>query len=603
MQPAGNIHDPLHGHIPISHLESLLIGTREMQRLRRIQQLGLADIAFPGANHTRYEHSIGAMYVANLIARTLGLDENEVQKVRVAALLHDVGHSAFSHSVEAVLARNPDYMPVINGIRFSSHETFTAHIITNNFPMYDSIAGEVISLFGVDANLFFKEISAMATGDVENSGKPYLSQIVSGDIDADRIDFLMRDSYHTGVSLGLIDVEQIVGSLTMDQNRIVLGGTDSYGEDMAIAAAESMLIARSHHYSAIIHNPVTQSVRAMLLRALEDTLDTMEDRTAIVLSLSEFFTIFNDGDLLDFIRQQGPPSARDMLQRIREGRICNTAVRFNQKTLKPSIRMALSTIARYGAAKKMFERELAKRFSRHYDIPVLIDLSVAKGVPKGTRILRGGEEHFLYDESALANGLVRSISRQISLCVFSGIKPGELEVISGDILATIEELSPDLLRFIRNEKYLNIEGVMLLFYCLHNMFSKEDGTRLLIPRIRNITCLYELVRHLGQQERLGNLLDYRFHDRYGFPYSDCLFEDIQKLTAMGLVDEDLRYYDMNGHWSQRYEYVLSSEGVEYGKSIARYYPKDMKQISDYLDRHKHEIPRDMVYIDSERYNR
>ncbi|MCD4799092.1 MAG: HD domain-containing protein, partial [Methanosarcinales archaeon] len=423
------------------------------------------------------------------------------------------------------------------------------------------------------------------------------------DIDADRIDFLMRDSYHTGVSLGLIDVEQIVGSLILDNDRIVLGGTDSYEEDMAIAAAESMLIARSHHYSAIIHNPVTQSVRAMLLRALEDTLDTMEDRTAIVLSLSEFFTIFNDGDLLDFIRQQGPPSARDMLQRIREGRICNTAVRFNQKTLKPSIRMALSTIARYGAAKKMFERELAKRFSRHYSIPVLIDLSVAKGVPKGTRILRGGEEHFLYDESALANGLVRSISRQISLCVFSGIKPGELEVISGDILATIEELSPDLLRFIRNEKYLNIEGVMLLFYCLHNMFSKEDGTRLLIPRIRNITCLYELVRHLGQQERLGNLLDYRFHDRYGFPYSDSLFEDIQKLTAMGLVDEDLRYYDMNGHWSQRYEYVLSSEGVEYGKSIARYYPKDMKQITDYLDRHKHEIPRDMVYIDSERYNR
>ncbi len=126
---------------------------------------------------------------------------------------------------------------------------------------------------------------------------------------------------------------------------------------------------------------------------------------------------------------------------------------------------------------------------------------------------------------------------------------------------------------------------------------------MLIPRIRNITCLYELVRHLGQQERLSNLLDYRFHDRYGFPYSDSLFEDIQKLTAMGLVDEDLRYYDMNGHWSQRYEYVLTKEGVDYGKSIARYYPKDMKQITDYLDRHKHEIPRDMVYIHTDRYNR
>ncbi|MCL7475906.1 MAG: HD domain-containing protein [ANME-2 cluster archaeon] len=603
MQPGSTVHDPLHGHVHINQLEAMLISTREMQRLRRVQQLGLADIAFPGANHTRYEHSIGTMHVANMMGHALELEEMDIRKVRIAALLHDVGHSAFSHSVESVLARNPDFMPLIGGERFSSHEMFTSYIIRNNFPGYDTIANEVTSVFGVDASEFFSEISAMATGNIEGCQKPYLAQIISGDIDADRIDFLVRDSYHTGVSLGLIDVEQIVDSLTLKDGRVVLGGHDSYSEDMALAAAESILIARSHHYSAIIHNPVTQSVRAMLLRALEDTLDTMEDKHEVMLAITEFFTIFNDGDLLDFIKQHGPVSSYNLLRRIREGRICRTALRFNHQSLKPGIRMALSTIARYGAAKKMFEQELTRRLEQHYKIPVLIDLSVARGVPKSIRIIKGNDEHFLYDESALANGLVRSISRQISLCIFSNKGKAELEMDVSEILKKIEELSPDLLRYIRNEKYLNIEGVMLIFYCLHTLFSQKDSLKVLIPRIRNISCMYQLVEGFTKNKRLENLLDYKFHDRYGFPYSDSLFEDIQKLVAMGLVDEDLRYYDKNGHWAQRYEYVLTAEGVEYGENIAKYYHREMQQITEYLTRHKHGIPRDMVSIHNIRYYR
>ncbi|MCL7412147.1 MAG: HD domain-containing protein [ANME-2 cluster archaeon] len=603
MQPGGTVHDPLHGHVHINQLESMLISTREMQRLRRIQQLGLADIAFPGANHTRYEHSIGTMYVANMMGHALGLEEKDIRKVRIAALLHDVGHSAFSHSVESVLARNPGFMPLIEGERFSSHEMFTSYIIRNNFPGYDTIANEVTSVFGVDAGEFFSEISAMATGNIEGCPQPYLAQILSGDIDADRIDFLVRDSYHTGVSLGLIDVEQIVDSLTLKDGRVVLGGHDSYSEDMALAAAESMLIARSHHYSAIIHNPVTQSVRAMLLRALEESLDTVEDKHEVMLAITGFFTSFNDGDLLNFIKQHGPASANSLLHRIREGRICLTAVRFNHQSLKPGIRMALSTIARYGAARKMFEQELTRRLEQHYNIPVLIDLSVARGVPKSIRIIKGNDEHFLYDESALANGLVRSISRQISLCIFSNKGKAELEMDVSEILKRIEELSPDLLRYIRNEKYLNIEGVMLIFYCLHTLFSQKDKLKVLIPRIRNISCMYQLVEGFTKNKRLENLLDYRFHNRYGFPYSDSLFEDIQKLVAMGLVDEDLRYYDKNGHWAQRYEYVLTAEGVEYGENIAKYYHREMKQITEYLTRHKHGIPRDIVSINNIRYYR
>jgi uncharacterized protein YwgA len=266
--------------------------------------------------------------------------------------------------------------------------------------------------------------------------------------------------------------------------------------------------------------------------------------------------------------------------------------------------MALSTIARNGIAKKMFEDGLAKRFADKYGASVLVDLDVASGIPKSTRIKIGDDESFLYDESALANGLVRAISRQISLCVFS--KTGDdaaLSQASHDFLLGIENLSPDLLRFIRFDNSLPIEGLLLIFYSAHRLFSTEAEGRISMPRLRNIAKIYYLVRELGKDEKLKNLFDYRFHTRYGFSYSDKLFEDIQLLVAMGMVDEDLRYFEKNGRWRQRYEYVLTSDGLRYAESIAPAYENELVIIKNYLNINKHSIPRDVVSIALKRYMR
>jgi HD superfamily phosphohydrolase/uncharacterized protein YwgA len=598
-----SIIDPIYGRVVLSELEQLIINTPEMARLRRIQQLGLADIAFPGANHTRFEHSVGTLFIANKMAKALALPEEEIIKVRLAALLHDIGHCAFSHVVESVLKRNPAYQPVIDSKKFVKHEMFTKYIISNSFHTKPEIAKHVET--SGRAESFFDEIAKMATGDVDAIPKPYLAQIISNDIDSDRIDFLLRDSYHTGVSLGLVDVDQIVGSLVLFNGRMVLGGVASYDEDMAMIAAESMLIARAHHYSAIIHNPKTQGARVMLLQALENALASYENSGKDVkTTVTGFFTSYIDSDLLNFIEANGNASAKKLMSNIRNGNICNAVSRFTQKTLNPRTRMALSTIARNGVAKKMFEVELAKRFAARYGAPVLVDLDVASGIPKSTRVKTGDEEGFFYDESALANGLVRAISRQISLCVFS--RSGDdsmLSQASHELLLGIEDLSPRLLKFIRNETYLPIEGLLLIFYSAHRLFSEESDGRIIMPRLRNINLVYRLVRELGKMERLRNLLDYSFHNRYGFPYSDRLFEDIQLLVAMGMLDEDLRYYEMNGRWRQRYEYVLTSDGVEYAEMIAPAYQNELKIIGDYLVMNKHSIPRDMVSIAVKRYKK
>jgi HD superfamily phosphohydrolase/uncharacterized protein YwgA len=592
--------DPIYGHVSISELEHLIINTPEMARLRHIQQLGLADLAFPGANHTRFEHSMGTLFIADKIARALGLSQEEITKVRLAALLHDTGHCAFSHVVESVLKRNPQYQPVINGKNLLNHEMFTKYIISNSFHTKPEIAEKIET-----PKSFFEEIAHIATGDADAVSKPYLAQIISNDIDADRIDFLLRDSYHTGVELGLVDLDQIIGSLSLSNGRIILGGSLSYDEDMALTAAESMLIARAHHYSAIIHNPKTQGARVMLLHALENALKNYEKSGNDVRALnSKFFTSYIDSDILNFIEANGDTSAKKLVSNIRNGYICDAVARFTHKNLNPKTRMALSTIARNGVAKKMFEEEIAKRFAKKYGASVLVDLDVASGIPKSTRIKIGEDEGFLYDESALANGLVRAISRQISLCVFSGAEDDErLLQASHDFLLGIENPSPSLLRFIRNETYLPIEGLLLVFYCAHKLFSKEEEGRITMPRLRNIAKIYWLVKELGKIEKLRNLFDYRFHSRYGFPYSDRLFEDIQLLVAMGMIDEDLRYFEKRGRWQQRYEYVLTSDGLEYAKLFSPAYHNELKIIEDYLIINKHSIPRDIVSIAKSRYKK
>lgn len=603
MQKPLIIHDPVHKTIILDEFEQMLLNTRHVQRLRNIQQLGLVDHVYPGANHTRFEHSIGTMHMASVIGQSLSLEEGDIRKIRIAGLLHDVGHSAYSHAVENVLKRNPQLQPMVEDRKFIKHEAFSRDII-RMLPQDNFIARYTESEFGTDPFYFFDEIANIATGDACAISKPYLAQIIAGDVDADRIDFLLRDSYHTGVSFGLIDVDQIIDSLLIKDGNVVLGSPEGsdYGNEMALTAAESMLISRAHHYTAVIHNPKTQAARVMLLYSLEDALERFRNVSGTEAAKDEvirFFTEYNDHDLLVFIRSHASERSLRLLDDLRDGRLYIPVARFSQKRLRPSTRMALATIARHGVAKMKFESRLARELG-----DVLADLDVASGVPKSMRVLIGDEESFFYDESALANGLVRSISRQLSLTTFAhpdAVAGIDASVVSAQMHKIVDELSPRLLGFIRAEQYLPIEGIILLFYAIYNIFKKEETGFISVPRLRHITWLYRTILQFSDHASLKNLFEYDFHERYGFPYSDKAFEDIQVLVAMGIVDEDLRYYEKNGRYRQRYEYVLTHEGAEYARKIAGSYASEFKQIESYVLINKHSIPKDMVTMSMARY--
>ena len=218
--------------------------TLAVQRLRRIRQLAGAEYVYPAANHTRFEHVLGAMYLAGVVCENLPVDlsSHEKQEVRLAALLHDVGHAPFSHLFEPLLLK---YLG-------KNHEDMSRWIIA------ESSLSDVVRGHGFDP----KELSGLAVGKPSGSVKPFLGQIISGSFDVDKMDFVVRDSYHTGAGYGAVDVFRLI--YTMD----VLNGNLAV-DITALPTLESLILARFESFRTIYFHRACRGVQLMLLQALD----------------------------------------------------------------------------------------------------------------------------------------------------------------------------------------------------------------------------------------------------------------------------------------------------------------------------------------------
>lgn len=267
------IRDPIHGSIYLSDGEEAIIESVEFQRLREIKQLGFSEFSFPGATHNRFLHSIGVSHVAGLvfdsIFRAYPLkSSNKIrfrQMVKLAALLHDVGHGPLSHTTEQVM---PDLVKLklkiyqeqgIDQNRQANHEDYTIKFVT------DSNIATIIKKYFSDidplhiACLIDKELKC--SPDVFTDGiinfRPLLSQIVSSELDADRMDYLERDSYFCGINYGKIDRDWLIQNLTLHikDHSAYLGLNRR-----ALYAFDDFLISRHHmhlmvyfHHKSIIY--------------------------------------------------------------------------------------------------------------------------------------------------------------------------------------------------------------------------------------------------------------------------------------------------------------------------------------------------------------
>lgn len=242
----GEIKDPIYGYVYITETEKNIIDSFPVQRLRRLRQLAGAEYVYPAANHTRFEHSVGVMYLAGKLVQNSNLSqylsEDEAQMVKISALLHDVGHGAFSHIFEQLL----------NKFLGKSHEDMTKWIVEK------SELNDILEKLGFSP----KAISKLAIGELNKPRKAFIDQIIQSSVDVDKLDFIVRDTYHTGAEYGYVDIFRLIHTLDLiDENLAVNIG--------AISALESFIIARVESFKSIYFHRVGRAVQIMLAQAME----------------------------------------------------------------------------------------------------------------------------------------------------------------------------------------------------------------------------------------------------------------------------------------------------------------------------------------------
>ena len=236
-----DIIDPIHDFIRINDHELAIIDNPIFQRLRRIRQLSGAHLTYPSAQHTRFEHSLGVLHIASQAGQALKekgiLKQDQIEILRLAGLLHDIGHGPFSHLFEEIIQQKK-----------ISHEDFGKNIILK------STIGDTLSKNGFDK----KTITKIAFGD---SKYQYMNEIVSGALSADMMDYLLRDGYFTGAEHAKIDHKRLTQSLDVNKKKLAL-------ERSALYSIESMMHSRYQMFKAVYFHKTVRAAEVMLLEAL-----------------------------------------------------------------------------------------------------------------------------------------------------------------------------------------------------------------------------------------------------------------------------------------------------------------------------------------------
>jgi hypothetical protein len=260
-----DIIDPIHDFVRVYDNELKIIDTPIFQRLRRIRQLSGAHLIYPGAQHTRFEHSLGVMHIASMAGQALAekgvVSSDDIQNLRLAGLLHDIGHGPFSHLFEEIFEEK----------RKISHEDLGRDIILK------TEIGDIISKNGFDKKL----ITKLAFGD---SKFQFMNEIISGVLSADIMDYLLRDGYFTGAEHAKIDHHRLTYSLDVYKNKLAL-------DKSSLVNFETMMISRFQMFKAVYFHKTVRAGEVMLLEAM----DLAEDELGLSsMNLDEYLKLSDD---------------------------------------------------------------------------------------------------------------------------------------------------------------------------------------------------------------------------------------------------------------------------------------------------------------------
>lgn len=257
MSEPRQIRDPIHGFIRLSGDEAEIIETPVFQRLRGIRQLAMANLVYPGALHTRFDHTLGVFHVTTLLCDTFNFSDEDKRLLRLSALLHDVGHGPFSHVSEWALDLFADHASL--GAKLVGENPAKIHeFVTRDILRHDR---EIMHLVG--GNTVEKIVSLLSSG----YGEPILRSVVSGPLDADKQDYLLRDTYFCGVKYGIFDLQQLHREL--EQKDDPTQGKQLMISDDGIHALEQFVLAKYYLTAQVYSHRVRLITDQMIVRSIK----------------------------------------------------------------------------------------------------------------------------------------------------------------------------------------------------------------------------------------------------------------------------------------------------------------------------------------------
>ena len=364
------VRDPVHNFIELSDEETKLVGTRALQRLRGVRQLALASLVYPGAVHTRFDHTLGVTHVAGLMADALHLASEERTLVRLAALLHDIGHGPFSHVSENALeryAQKANLKPEQKKEKI--HEILTANIIESDTEILDIIGKERCKAI----------VKLLSRG----HGQPVLKSIVSGPLDADKQDYLLRDSRFCGVQYGVFDIHQLHRSLVLvgseDEKELMI---DSDG----VHAVEQFVLAKYYLTTNVYRHKVRLITDQMIVRAI--ILGVEKDCIPALRQLYEYdgsssfvrnYLEWDDARFMETFGARAQPSrCKVMLERLSQRRLLKRVFEIRIDELDAEARESVMGLVKLENANTRtdIEADLAKIIGDVAGIPVDADFVI-----------------------------------------------------------------------------------------------------------------------------------------------------------------------------------------------------------------------------------
>jgi HD superfamily phosphohydrolase len=281
------IYDNVHGYIGLTEEEIKVIDTPIFQRLRYIKQLGPTYLVYPGATHTRFAHSIGTMFMMDLFLKNAvkaEVSDEDTEKLRLAALLHDIGHYPFSHTLEYT---------AVDKFGGKNHESFSAELI-------EKFLGESLENHRVD------EITRIISG----KGKKEFGMLLSSALDADKSDYMLRDSYNTGVPYGKVGITSLLRIITFEKDKIIFEKDES--------PIENFLLGRYHLYKTVIHHKTAAGFNILLQRIFEFLVDDSYLRNPSKLTNEDEILRYTDDAVMEamhsYLAKGRDPAKKEMIR-------------------------------------------------------------------------------------------------------------------------------------------------------------------------------------------------------------------------------------------------------------------------------------------------